>query len=315
MQVRTYDEVDPFDVYQLTLAAFGSGLRERWVRLARRRDPRVLDEYAIYAVVRGRPVAQAIPLRMDLRLTSGIEPVGAIAGVCAHPSVWGRGYARRLMERAHEMYRERDLSIATLATSRNIRGYGLYRKLGYVDLAPFYRATRRVSRRTPRRSAVRLRKARRSDLPTVQALFDRYVRDLCGWTVRPAELLPLYVAWSADALDTFRLVLRDGVPVGYVCTAPKAQRLVEEAIVPDTGDFRAAILLLERRAPGGISTTGDLTAGRDLARFRGLGYAIAGPIPSTTMALSLEASRSTRSLPRAFGATRGRFAHYPTDDF
>jgi len=315
MQVRTYDEVDPFDVYKLTLAAFGSGLRERWVRLARRRDPRVLDEYAIYAVVRGRPVAQVIPLRMDVRLTSGIEHVGGIAGVCSHPAVWGRGYARRLMEHAHEMYRARDLSIATLATSRNIRGYGLYRRLGYVDLVPFYRATRRVSRRTPRRSAVRLRKARRSDLPTIQTLFERYVRGLCGWSVRPVELLPLYVAWSADVLDSFRLVLRDGGPVGYLSTNPKAQRLVEEAIIPNPADFRVAVHILEGRAPGGVATTGDLAAARDVARFRALGYTIAGPIPSTTMALSLDGSRSTRSLPRAFGATLGRFVHYPTDDF
>jgi len=102
MQIRWYDEVDAHDVFRLNLAAFGHGLSEDWVRLARRRDPRVSDGYAIYAVEGPKPVAQVIPERMPVRLMSGPEVVGAVAGVCGHPGVWGRRYAAKLMERAGE---------------------------------------------------------------------------------------------------------------------------------------------------------------------------------------------------------------------
>lgn len=315
MRILTYDEVDPYEVYHLTLSAFGFGLSEKWVRHARRKDPRVIEEYAIYAVEGGRPLAQVIPLKMVVRLTTGVETVGGIAGVCSHPSVWGRGYARRLMAFAHGLYRERDFRIATLATSRNIRGYRLYRKLGYVDLAPFYRGTRRIVRKPARPQGIRLRKATRHDIPRIHALFERHVRNLCGWTIRPDSLLELYVSWEGSRLDPYRIALRDGVPIGYLQTDPKGHRLAEEVIVPRAEDFRAAMRFLETQAMRGIATTGDVSSNRDIRRFRDLGYDLSGPMPGTTMALALVPNLRTASLPRLFGAAAGRFVHYPTDDF
>lgn len=315
MQIRTYDEVDPYDVYQLTLAAFGWGLVERWVRQSIRRDPRVLEGFAIYAVERGKLLAQVIPLRMSVRLTCGPEAIGAIAGVCSHPSVWGKGYARRLMKNAHEMYRELGLRISTLTTSRNIRGYRLYRKLGYVDLALFYRALRKVPAKRTGPEGIRLRKAHRRDLPIIQALFEQYTQDLYGWTLRSPKLLPFYVSREAKALDPFHVVARDGVAVGYVRTHPEEHVLLEEVIAPKARDFRAAVRLMEARSRDRIVTTGYVSSERDRDRYTSLGYDICGPIPPTTMAVSIDDNLRAQNVRRLFGGTQGRFAHYPTDDF
>lgn len=315
MQIRWYDEVDAHDVFRLNLAAFGRGLSEDWVRLARRRDPRVSDGYAIYAVEGRKPVAQVIPERMPVRLTSGPEVVGAVAGVCAHPGVWGRGYAAKLMERAHDLYRDLGLRISALATSRNIRGYVLYRKLGYVDLAPFYRATRRLPSRRLRPQGYRLRTATRRDLPRMQSLFEAYTRDLFGWTLRSPDLLPLYAAWDRKELDPYRVLLRDREVVGYVRVGSELQGHAEEVIAPKFHDFRAAVRLLESKARRVIATAGDLTARQDLKRYRSIGYDSCGPIPSTTMAVPLERGVKAGDLPALFGAFRGRFVHYATDDF
>src|SRR6266571_2490305 len=99
MKVRTYDEIDPVDAFRLSV------------------------------------VAQVVPLRFPVRLASGVEEVGGVAGVCSHPSVWGRGFAHRLMDAAHTRLRELGLRISTLTTSRNIRGYRVYAKMGYADFA------------------------------------------------------------------------------------------------------------------------------------------------------------------------------------
>lgn len=314
MRVRSYDEVDPFEVHKLSMAAFGWAFRPEWIRTLTRRDPRYPEDYAVYAVERGRPLAQIVPLTMPVRLTSGVETVGGLQGVCSHPSVWGRGYTRRLIEHVHDRYRGMGLRISTLTTSRNIRGYRVYSSMGYRELVPFYCASRNVPKGR-RRPGVRLRRATRRDLPILQELFERHARDLFGWSVRLPEILPARVAWWPKALTRYRVVLRDGRAVGYLRTRPEEDILMEEMVIPRWDDFRAAAALLECRVRGRVATTTWITCRRDQERFRALGYDLDGPIPEATMAAPLDPGVRPRDLPAMFGTRSGRFVHYPTDDF
>src|SRR5213595_2866965 len=100
MRIVTYDEVDPRAVRQLCATAAGWDLPEDHIRKIRRVDPRCFDGFALYAVE---------------------ETVGAIAGVCSHPTRWGQGFARATMQRAHEWFLSEGLRLAALTTSRNIR--------------------------------------------------------------------------------------------------------------------------------------------------------------------------------------------------
>ena len=165
MQIRTYEEVDSGEVYRLAMLSFGWRLTPDLVRHLVRRDPAAVPGYAFYAVERGHVVAQVVPMLMDVRLTSGIERVGGVAGVCSLPSVWGRGYARRLMAHTHRYFRDQGLDLCTLTTSRNIRGYRIYRRMGYVDLAQFPLGVRLLPPRRNRPVGVGFRKVRRDDLP------------------------------------------------------------------------------------------------------------------------------------------------------
>src|SRR5207247_9115083 len=90
MRIVTYDEVDPRAVRQLCATAAGWDLPEDHIRKIRRVDPRCFDGFALYAVEEGKVVTQVIPFRMRVRLRSGEETVGAIAGVCSHPTRWAR---------------------------------------------------------------------------------------------------------------------------------------------------------------------------------------------------------------------------------
>ncbi len=314
MKVRTYDEIDPDDAFRLSFLAFGEAWSGAKVRRVRSTDKRYFDEFALYAEERGRVLAQVVPLRFRVRLRSGVEEVGGIAGVCTHPAAWGRGYARRLMAAAHDRFRRLNLRISTLTTSRNIRGYGLYSKLGYVDIAPFKAAVRRVSWRSPP-NGYRFRFATKADVPRIHALYREHTRNMLGWTERPAELLRWNFRENRDDLSKYRILLRHGRAVAYLRTRPEDGVSMEEVVAPTLRDFRAALAFVEAPLRGQYATVNWITASADLARFRNAGYSVDGPIPDTTMAISLAKDVRTAELPGLFGGTSGRFVQYPTDDF
>jgi len=315
MQIRSYDEVDPFEIQKLTWTSFGWAMEERWIRTLRRKDPRYFDDYAVYATERGKPLAQVVPMKMTVRLASGPEEVGGLQAVCSHPSMWGRGLVRRLTEHVHDRFRAMGLRVSTLTTSRNIRGYHVYRGLGYVDLAPFDCGSRRIPRDRGRPDGLRVRKATKADLPTIQRLFEAYTRGLCGWTERHPRVLPAIAAWYPRFLERYRIAERDGTPVGYFRTDPNRDRMFEEMIAPRATDFRDVVAWAETRARGKVAATTWITCAKDRTRLLHLGYDLDGPIGDTTMAVPLERSLRPRGLPALFGATSGRFAHYPSDDF
>src|SRR2546428_4966584 len=137
MRVRTYDEIDPIDAFRLSVLSFGDAWDAAKIRRVRASDRRYLKEVALYAEERGRVLAQVVPLRVPVRLSTGVEEVGGLAGVCSHPAVWGRGYPRRLMEAVHDRLRELGFRIFTLTTSRNMPGVAVYAIIGPAELATF----------------------------------------------------------------------------------------------------------------------------------------------------------------------------------
>jgi len=315
MKILTYDDLDPYDIHRLSMTSFGWAATQKEVRAFVRRDPRYFEFYAVYAVDGGKPLAQVVPLRMPVHLTSGVTEVGGLQAVCSHPSVWGKGYARRLMQHTHDIFRSLDIEISTLTTSRNIRGYHVYKSLGYADLGPFLRGFRKVPKNRPRPDGVRLRRAKRSDLAVIQRLFERYTKSDFGWTRRLPQVVPTSVALFPKHLGYYRMIVRDREPVGYLRTRPNVGIDVEELIAPRYRDFKDAVALIERSVRGKVAMVTWITSGKDKRRFRRLGYDLEGPIGDTTMAVPLGRRVKPREIQALFGVTRDSFAHYPTDDF
>jgi len=218
------------------------------------------------------------------------------------------------MDAAHTRFRELGFRISTLTTSRNIRGFQVYAKMGYADLAPFRRAVRRVTARTPP-EGYRLRAASKSDVPAIHAQYRTHTRKMLGWTERPAKFLEWSLRRRRDYLERFRILVRGRETIGYLRTRPDEGVTMEEVVTPSLRDFRAAVTLMESRSRRRLATVNWITAEEDAARFRRLGYSVDGPIPDATMALSLTDELRTADLPRLFGGTSGRFVQYPTDDF
>ena len=320
MQIRTYEEVDPREVFRLTMLAFGWRLTPDLVRHFLRRDPATVPGYAFYAVEMGHVMAQAVPMLMNVRLTTGVEQVGGVAGVCSLPSVWGRGYARRLMTHTHGFFREQGVGLSTLTTSRNIRGYRIYRRMGYVDLARLPLGVRSLSPRTTRPVGMGFRKVRRDDLPRLQTFFAQYVRGHLGWTERDPRRLACSAAWDSHVLDRYRMVMRNGRPVGYVhrssggWTRGAEVVVSEETIVPVKEDFRATVRALEAKAKGPFAAVDATGSRRDQGWYRSLGYRLDDSLPATVMALPLD-GRRPKDAPRLFGGPQGKFVMHATDWF
>ncbi len=314
MQIKAYDEVDPDEVVRLSEAAFHRALLPAEIRSLRRSDPRYAYGYGVYAVERGRLLAQAVPLRFPVRLVTGVELVGGVAGVCSLPSVWGHGYARRLMEHLHGVFREDGLRIATLTTSLNIRGHGLYARLGYVDLAPFYLGTRVMTRRPRRGRGLRIRPLRTGDLPRIHELYKQATAGLLGWTERSPEELPCHVATFARERRCYRVAVRGSRILGCFRTHAGEGGLMEEVIAPREEDFRSLVAAIEDGSRDRVATAEWITCRRDASRFLRLGYRL-DRTADTTMAVALDGRARSQDLPALFGGPGGRFVQYPSDDF
>lgn len=314
MQIRSYDEIDPDEAFRLSAAANGWALTPSEMRRIYRRDPRYAYGPPVYAVDHGRVLAQVVPMRFPVRLTAGVEDVGGLQGVCSLPAVWGRGYARRLMEHVHGMFREDGLRISTLTTSRNIRGHRVYGQLGYVDLAPFYLGTRAIPEGRKPSRGLRIRKARKEDLPRIQELYESMTRGLLGWTQRSPVELPAAFTTFPWFRGRYRVALRGRRIVGYLRSRPNSGALMEEVMAPAEEDFRGVVAAMEATVRGGVATSNWITCRRDAGRFRRLGFRL-DRISDTTMAVPLTRDVRTRDLPGLFGGTSGRFVQYPTDDF
>src|SRR2546428_6462528 len=113
------------------------------------------------------------------------------------------------MDAVHDRFRELGFRISTLTTSRNIRGYGVYAKMGYVDLAPFWSGVRPVTQRLPP-GGYRLRKATKADLPAMHNLYRSHTRRMLGWTERDPEQLVWALVKDPDYLSKYRIVTRNG---------------------------------------------------------------------------------------------------------
>src|SRR2546428_567859 len=219
-----------------------------------------------------------------------------------------------LVDAVEDGYADHGFDLSSLGKSRNIGGYGVYAKMGYVDLAPFWSGMRRVAQRfLP--SGYRLRKATKADLPAMHNLYRAHTRRMLGWTERDPGQLAWALVRDPDYLSKYRIVTPEGQRVGYLRTRPDDAVTMEEVIARGVPDFRAAVGLMESRLRRGIATGDWITADGDAVNFRHLGYTVDGPVPDATMGLSLTNELRTDSLPRLFGGRSGRFVQYSTDDF
>src|SRR5512141_1318699 len=134
MKILEYDDIDPFDAFQVSVLALEFALTPEHAAHIRQSDPRPFPFFAIYAVEDDRVLGQVGVFRLPMISTEGREDVGGVWAVSTHPNYAGRGIASALLDEAHTRMRDAGLRFSTLGTNRPRVAYRLYQQHGYVDM-------------------------------------------------------------------------------------------------------------------------------------------------------------------------------------
>jgi GNAT superfamily N-acetyltransferase len=134
MKILEYNEVDPLQVFNLTLLALDFQLTPEHAAHIRRTDPRPFPCLSVCAVEDDIVVGHVGVFRLPMITAGGREDMGGVWAVSTHPQYAGRGVASLLLDEAHERMRAAGLRFSTLGTGRFRRAYRLYRQHGYEDM-------------------------------------------------------------------------------------------------------------------------------------------------------------------------------------
>lgn len=135
MKILEYNDVDPYQVLNLTLLAGDFPLTPEYAAHIRRIDPRVFPCFTIHTVNEGEVSGQAGIFRLPMVGTQGREDVGGIWGIVSHPWHRGRGMVSALLDEAHRRMRAEGMRFSILTASRASTVCRLAQKQGYMDMA------------------------------------------------------------------------------------------------------------------------------------------------------------------------------------
>jgi ribosomal protein S18 acetylase RimI-like enzyme len=314
VKIRTYDEVDAEEVFLLNHLAFGVHRGPEFIAKRRRLDKRYSDHYGIYAVEGGRVLGQVLEMRIPTMTREGPEIVGGIAGVATHPAASRRGIARTLLEATHGSLKEDGLTLSFLLTD-NMAAHGLYTSLGYRDVSFLPRAVKRVKVKRPPR-ATRLRKARRRDLPRLDAIHDLFVKGLLGFTQRQDRFFERRTKSERMFLGGVWVLEKDARVVGYAVSRQRHHVLdCWEVAAASARDYGALLSQMEARKDVVRVTVFPSGIARDHARLAKRGYALEPVSYQRVMAADLTGERGVDEIRHLYGVDEGRFCLLGEDDF
>ncbi len=257
-------------------------------------------------------------LRLKLRTHSDDFPVAGLVDVVTRPDSLGRGVATSLLRAVHRRETEDGSAAILLWTRRSWQAHRLYEYLGYRDV---YSAPAAVSpgpigvaRQLP--SGYELRAARRTDLPTVERLFERASLGRVGWIAShvPLQRARLHIGWRKP--EDYQILRYAGRPVGYVeVRVDPIQSLVREGVLLDVSHGPALVAGIESTAKDRWVVFGRTTAVRDLRpTLEHAGYSFAESGHSVLMARRLGRAGPTPEELSA-QARDERYSCHHTDTF
>jgi len=216
----------------------------------RRRRRTYQDYRARIALEEGRVVGHLGTVRVPFRTARRSQTICGICDVVIRPDATRRGFATRLLRRAHAEARAEGLDWSFLWTRRSWGAHRAYEKLGYFDLYSTPTAVRPPRAAAPRTSA-RLRVARRSDLPRVERLLSRASADRLGFVPRFPDSFRHRLALGWRTLEGVRLLELRGESVGYAdVQVDPVNTIVRECVLVRPGLADAMLDGLEQVSPG-----------------------------------------------------------------
>ena len=187
MEIVSYKELESKGaLLPLMEQAFGWPFEEREYAKIIKSDPRLREGAVGFCGVDDQKVLGFVGV-MDLatRTADGnTEKAGGVFAVATLPGYTRRGICTRLLNRAHEYFRQKGYRFSLLTAGEPSVAHAVYCRLGYLEVATF-RSAYKLKPKTATKEAPRApEKARKWDLDRVLDLYAEYVRDRSGFVVR-----------------------------------------------------------------------------------------------------------------------------------
>lgn len=222
------------------------------VKEARRMGYPAAPYFGVYAVEGGKVLSTVRVLRLPYTLPSGRkETISGVQGVVTRREWSRRGLARALFAEVHRREREAGIRFVMLWTGHSGNAHILYTSIGYDDVYTPYLAIGRCRARAlaPRGYATKV--VDRSDARIIERLHSEATANRVGFTPRPkGNVAALFHFWVKP--DSFRLILHEGKPVGYLrLQKGEGWARSDEIVLPGWVPPETALKILEAEAPGG----------------------------------------------------------------
>jgi predicted acetyltransferase len=312
MQFKTYDEVEPDNVAQLTIAGFGWNLSAETVKKLRKKDRNCTEWFAMYAVENDKVLAQVGASYPDIRTTEGKMKLGYVWGVTTLPDHARKGISRKLMEKTHLQMREDGIEIFALSTHKSLVAHGFYESIGYIPVQNYAWGGRKV-RKKPEGN-LRLKVRKRSNKQT-HDLFKEFSRGAYGFVHRHPRFVEPRCLWFPYVTDVCTF-FRGETPVGFALVSDSKKSLfVREICCPDVGDITDCVSTLERKLPRNYIYTTVQSRKDVIDALGGTGLAPTNPHYGVLMMRPPKGRKSTKALRALVGADKGKFQFTSTDEY
>lgn len=303
MEIKEYDQVDPFSVAQLNKLALDFFLTPTYVAHIRATDPRPFPEFAVYMVEDGQVWGQVGIFRLPMVGAEGREEVGGLWAVSTHPQHAGKGVASKLLEETHDRMRQAGLRYSTLGTNRWRSAHRLYRQHGYEDmqawataLAPWeiaHQPTRLYSQ-----------PAGSQGYDLIESLYEDIAGDFLGFTWRYKPFRSLRDMVNPEDLFT---IWENRQPVGYACVhAEKGCTHISDLLLRTGVDAAEAVASISAVLKADYVQV-RISQPRAIASLRAAGYQVAHPSWDSFMIKPLVSGVTVAEARRLFGLGTDRF--------
>ena len=315
MKILEYDEVDGQQVMELNLIALGWFLSPEQAAIIRKVDnTRVPDYFALYAVEKERVLSQVGVVTVDTKTSFGTEKIGFIWGVCTRPKSVRKGYAKKLINEAHERLTHEDIRFSFLGTGKSMVAYHLYDNLGYMDFLTLNRGLKVCNKTEKKGLNVTYSSSVRNEI--IVELFAKYSEDLLGFVKRPNNFLDVRKAWSWMPYNLIGSFKKGSRPIGYIIASTEGKLVrIRELCCPKIEDIGKCIATFENKLKPDYLLLDGITGSFLKGVFTKFGFNIFTDSWGILMVKDLSDKHSIKQIQNIYGVEEEKFSMTPIDEY
>lgn len=315
-----FDEVDdPYKVTTLFQLSLFYPATPKLLGEIRKNDDRYTDEFGIFAVTEDGAVAGGhLLMRIPTETVNGGLDVGGVNAVGTRPDFGRQGVMTAIMNATHQYFRDRNLELSVLTSSRRLGAMTMYEQLDYRELSRSSVALKHPNQsRTTMSPDIVVRPFSEDDVTNVDRVYRQVVSGSYGFIHRPSNFLKArkYAAGEMKPKENLKIAKRGEATTGYAYWESNP-RLSEayEIMALDAPSFQALLADAEQRNPeASVMVWCDGLTRVEVEWLREAGYQVPIEAYGRVMVKSLNESTDPSKMKSLYGVESGKFRLGPWD--